>query len=222
MLRSQFTDSSDYHLQIQPINPNQETLESSLILYGLEDPISLFVNPEILNASHIKLVLHNCDQEKLKILHTLCRLNKNVSIELFSNQFQIILSELPVNIQSVSTLSFFSPLSESNTTWKEINTATHIYNFNKIMQKRTIHSQKSLYMNEIKSKFFHLLVQGLSYNEISEQLKMSINSVRYYIKELYKALNVNNKAAVILMYQNGEIIVHNDPTRRVKNFGAKK
>jgi len=45
-----------------------------------------------------------------------------------------------------------------------------------------------------------LLAEGKSYEEIADGIDRSIDSVRYYIKSLYKKLNVTNKGAAIRIY----------------------
>ncbi|MEM1119857.1 MAG: response regulator transcription factor [Bacteroidota bacterium] len=49
------------------------------------------------------------------------------------------------------------------------------------------------------------LVDGLSYEEVAEQVGMTIDGVRYHIKKIYKKLEVNSKAQVIKKYLDGEI-----------------
>lgn len=50
-----------------------------------------------------------------------------------------------------------------------------------------------------------MLVDGKSYQEISELLFISFETVRTHIKNLYKVLHVNKKSAAIAMYLKGEI-----------------
>lgn len=44
------------------------------------------------------------------------------------------------------------------------------------------------------------LSNGLTYNEIAEQEDISVDGVRYYIKKIFKALNVNNGRDAIRIY----------------------
>lgn len=44
------------------------------------------------------------------------------------------------------------------------------------------------------------IIEGKSYNQISETCFISINTVRSHIKKIYKLLNVNNKARLISTY----------------------
>ncbi len=45
-----------------------------------------------------------------------------------------------------------------------------------------------------------LLAQGREYKEISRVMNMKINTLRYYIKKIYKALEVNNRVQAINSY----------------------
>jgi len=49
------------------------------------------------------------------------------------------------------------------------------------------------------------LVDGLSYEDIAHSLELSIDGVRYYIKNIYKKLQVNSKSQVIRKYMAGEV-----------------
>ena len=45
-----------------------------------------------------------------------------------------------------------------------------------------------------------LLAKGYSYQEIADELDVSINGVRYYIKKSFKALNVDNGRDAVRIY----------------------
>lgn len=49
------------------------------------------------------------------------------------------------------------------------------------------------------------LVDGLSYKMIADQLLISVNTVNYHIRNIYKKLQVNSKAEVIRKKLDGEI-----------------
>lgn len=49
------------------------------------------------------------------------------------------------------------------------------------------------------------LVDGLSYVDIGQALELSLNGVRYHIKNIYKKLQVNSKTQVIRKYMAGEV-----------------
>ncbi|RMF02027.1 MAG: DNA-binding response regulator [Bacteroidetes bacterium] len=50
-----------------------------------------------------------------------------------------------------------------------------------------------------------LLVDGLSYKMIADELKIGVETVRDHIKKIYKSLEVNSKAQVIRKRMDGEI-----------------
>ena len=54
-------------------------------------------------------------------------------------------------------------------------------------------------------KIIRLLVDGLSYQEIAGNMNISINGVRYHIKNIYKKLEVNSKGALLRRYREGKI-----------------
>ncbi len=45
-----------------------------------------------------------------------------------------------------------------------------------------------------------LLIEGLTYNEISENIDLSVNGVRYHIKNIYRKLQVNSRAEIHKKY----------------------
>lgn len=54
-------------------------------------------------------------------------------------------------------------------------------------------------------KIVRLLVDGLSYQEAADHLNVTINGVRYHIKNIYKKLHVNSKGALLKRYWEGKI-----------------
>ena len=60
-----------------------------------------------------------------------------------------------------------------------------------------IKDQKTAKLKPQSKKILRLLKRGYSYQEIADELQISINVVRYYIKDLYRALGVKNKLAAI-------------------------
>lgn len=52
-------------------------------------------------------------------------------------------------------------------------------------------------LKSLSLKILNLLKEGYSYDQISKELQVSINVVRYQIKSIYKALDVKNKSAAI-------------------------
>lgn len=54
-------------------------------------------------------------------------------------------------------------------------------------------------------KVLDLLSKGKSYEQIADELDTSIDSVRYYIKDIYGTLGIKNKGAAVGMYLRGQI-----------------
>lgn len=48
----------------------------------------------------------------------------------------------------------------------------------------------------------NFLVDGLSYNEIADHLDISINGVRYHIKNIYKKLQVKSRSEVVKLFMD--------------------
>ncbi|MBK8347233.1 MAG: response regulator transcription factor [Saprospiraceae bacterium] len=67
----------------------------------------------------------------------------------------------------------------------------------------------------ISSEVYHLpvmcynvlsfLSKGMKYEEIAENMEVSINVVRYYIKQIYKILEVDNKGGAISLFLKGNV-----------------
>jgi len=55
------------------------------------------------------------------------------------------------------------------------------------------------------NQIVELLTEGLSYKMIADQLSISVETVRDHIKKIYKTLQVNSKAEVIIKRLGGEI-----------------
>ena len=49
-------------------------------------------------------------------------------------------------------------------------------------------------------KVLVLLAKGYTYNDIAEEMEISIDGVRYYIKKIFKSLNVNNGRDAVRIY----------------------
>lgn len=54
------------------------------------------------------------------------------------------------------------------------------------------------------NQIINLLLEGLTYAEISYTLNITINGVRYHIKNIYKKLKVNSRAEIHNIYLNRE------------------
>lgn len=60
-------------------------------------------------------------------------------------------------------------------------------------------------LSERQNEILKRLSEGKSYKAISEELFISVETVRSHIKKLYKHLQVNNKAEAIAMYLQGKV-----------------
>ncbi|MCA0236890.1 MAG: response regulator transcription factor [Bacteroidetes bacterium] len=63
--------------------------------------------------------------------------------------------------------------------------------------------KNDLLLSEQELKVIRFLVDGLSYQEVSDALNISINGVRYHIKNIYKKLHVKSKSALLRRYWEG-------------------
>lgn len=74
--------------------------------------------------------------------------------------------------------------------------AVAISNF-KRLQKGMDFSRISVSLTPQEQNLCELLVQGKSYQQMADELIISINTVRYHIKNLYLKLDVNSRAALV-------------------------
>lgn len=64
---------------------------------------------------------------------------------------------------------------------------------------------KATSLPERQKEILEKLVEGKSYQIISQELFISVETVRTHIKKMYKLLQVNNKTEAITKYMNGHI-----------------
>ena len=64
---------------------------------------------------------------------------------------------------------------------------------------------KATILSDRQKEILEKLVNGKSYQIISEELFISIETVRSHIKKMYKVLHVNNKTEAINLYMKGQI-----------------
>ncbi len=55
------------------------------------------------------------------------------------------------------------------------------------------------------SQVLQLLIEGLSYKMISNEMGISIDGIRYYIKKTYKKLQINSRPELMKMYMEGSL-----------------
>ena len=61
------------------------------------------------------------------------------------------------------------------------------------------------YLSDQELKISRLLVDGLTYQDVADNLNITINGVRYHIKNIYKKLHINSKGALLKRYREGKI-----------------
>jgi DNA-binding NarL/FixJ family response regulator len=67
-------------------------------------------------------------------------------------------------------------------------------------------SSKSLeILNDKEYQILELLAEGWSYKLIADRACLSIDGVRFYIKRIYKALNINSKGEALRIYYKNKI-----------------
>ena len=65
--------------------------------------------------------------------------------------------------------------------------------------------EKPIILTDQEQKIAHHLAQGHSYDQIADRLGVSVNTVRFHIKNLYRKLQVHNKIGVVTSVLRGEI-----------------
>lgn len=69
--------------------------------------------------------------------------------------------------------------------------------------KSVVKSQVKL--KEKETAVLKLLVDGLSYKLIANELNISINGIRYHVKNIYKKLHINSRPELMTLYIKGRI-----------------
>jgi len=64
---------------------------------------------------------------------------------------------------------------------------------------------KKIELTEKQKQIVNLILNGKTYNEISETLNISINTVRFHIKKIYSILEISSKVELYKKYVDGEI-----------------
>ncbi len=72
-------------------------------------------------------------------------------------------------------------------------------------QSSTKITSKKKNLTNKESQVVRFLVDGLSYQKVADQMGISLDGVRYHVKNIYKKLQVKSKAQVIKKYLEGNI-----------------
>lgn len=65
--------------------------------------------------------------------------------------------------------------------------------------------QVSTKLSDRQLEIVRCIVNGLTYSQIAEKCYISLNTVRSHIKKIYSTLEINSKAVLIKMYNDGKI-----------------
>ena len=60
-------------------------------------------------------------------------------------------------------------------------------------------------LTQKEKQIIQALTEGLSYKLIADRISISIDTVRFHIKNIYRKLQVNSKTEVINKYHKGEL-----------------
>jgi DNA-binding CsgD family transcriptional regulator len=66
-----------------------------------------------------------------------------------------------------------------------------------LVTKKDIVLNEDITLTEKEKIIMHLLKEGRTYEEISKRLGLSVNGIRYYIKAIYKKLQVKSRGELI-------------------------
>ena len=68
---------------------------------------------------------------------------------------------------------------------------------------------KSFQLSPKETEVLKLLIEGLSYKIVADKLKISINTLRFHVKKIYKKLHVNSQPELMKLYIDGKIRLSN-------------
>lgn len=166
-------------------NKTKEKSHVLLLDIGLPGKSGLEAIPELLEAMpELEIIMLTTYEEESTILKALCSgasayLSKKSSLAEIANTVRIV----------KDGGSYMSP-----SIAREI--VDHLVGGMK--SKATILSNRQ-------REILEMMVEGMSYKDISKKLFISLETVRSHIKKMYKVLHVNNKAQAISKYLKGEI-----------------
>lgn len=66
--------------------------------------------------------------------------------------------------------------------------------------KTSVSMNSGQVLGELETSILKLLANGYSYKEIGGTLQLNINSVKYYLKKMYKKTNVSNRSELVKLY----------------------
>ena len=69
-------------------------------------------------------------------------------------------------------------------------------------------SSKDVPLSEKETQIIKLLIEGFPYKKIAKELGISINGVRYHIKNIYKKLHIHSKAEIVAAYNKGNLKIN--------------
>jgi two-component system, NarL family, response regulator LiaR len=166
------------------INPNKKT-DILLLDIGLPGMSGLDAIPILLDMiPQLNIVILSTYEEEDMILKALCSgacsyISKKASLPEIVDAIRIV----------VNGGSYMSP-----SIAREI--------INHLMGGRV---SKATILSDRQKEILEKLVDGKSYQDISEELFISVETVRTHIKKMYKLLQVNNKTEAINLYVKGQI-----------------
>ncbi len=151
---------------------------------GLPGISGLEAIPEIKKIADPEIIMLTTYEEEDKIVSALCKgassyISKRAGLKAISEAIEI------VNKGG----SYMSPAIA-----REI-----VQHFIKVEKKTTIE------LPERQLEILEKLTEGSSYQQIAEELHLSVETIRSHIKKMYRTLCVNNKVEAVSLYLNGSI-----------------
>lgn len=61
---------------------------------------------------------------------------------------------------------------------------------------------RQFHLNEHETRIMHFLQRGYTNQDISTQCGISVNTIKYHLKRMYKKLAVHNRAEAVYKYKN--------------------
>lgn len=176
--------SVEAFLQEKNFNPSRQT-DILLLDIGLPGMSGLDALPMLLDLMpDVNIIILSTYEEEDIILKALCSgacsyISKKASLSEIVDAIRIV----------VNGGSYMSP-----SIAREI--------INHLMGGRV---SKATILSDRQKEILEKLVDGKSYQIISEELFVSVETVRSHIKKMYKLLHVNNKTEAIKKYMSGQI-----------------